>query len=113
MMHLLECLKNCQTALVFTEAGVVVVVAVAVVSAIIKGLWHREPMDMVVPLQCRKRRRKHYKKKKSGTTSKKTRHHFKVRRGGRVVKRGRTVKHHKQRRINKRVKKSKNSRKAF
>ena len=49
MMHLLQCLKNCQTALVFTEAAVV-----AVVSAIIKGLWHREPMDMVVPLQCRK-----------------------------------------------------------
>src|SRR5271156_4807040 len=54
MTHLLECLKNCQTALVFTEAAVVVVV-VAVVSAIIKGLWHREPMDMVVmPLQCPK-----------------------------------------------------------
>src|SRR5271156_1024363 len=54
MTHLLECLKNCQTALVFTEAAAVVVV-VAVVSAIIKGLWHREPMDMaVVPLQCRK-----------------------------------------------------------
>src|SRR5271156_1045358 len=59
------------------------------------------------------RRRKHYKKKKSGAASKKTRHHFKARRGGRVVKRGRTVKHHKQRRINKRVKKSKKSRKAF